>query len=62
MQNGIANIKLYNMVMCGGDGLVMTKSVQICTYLLVLMQKCDGLIAVLLNSLCELSYIKYKCS
>ena len=24
-KNGIANIELYNMVMCGGDGPVMTK-------------------------------------
>ena len=53
--NGIANIKLYNMVMCSGDGLVMTQSVRICTYLLVLMQKCDGLNVVLLDSSCELS-------
>ena len=37
--NGIVNIKLYNMVMIGGDGLVMTKSLRIVIILLVLTQK-----------------------
>ena len=36
MQNGIGIIRFYNNVTYGGDGLVMTKSVRICTYLLVL--------------------------
>ena len=28
-KNGIANIELYNMVMCGGDGPVMTKNAKL---------------------------------
>ena len=28
----LENIKIYNMVKCGGDGLIMTKNVQICDY------------------------------
>ena len=44
--NGIANIKLYNVVMCGGDGLVMT---QMRNFLLVLMRNNGGL-----NAMCYL--------
>ena len=32
VNNGIVNIKLYNMVMCGGDGLVMTQNCANCDY------------------------------
>ena len=35
-KNGIANIKLYNVVMCGSDGPVMTK---MRNFLLVLSAK-----------------------
>ena len=31
-KNGIGNIKIYNMVERGSDGLVMTKSVKIVCY------------------------------
>ena len=31
--NGNKNIKIYNMVKCGGDGLVMTKNDQKCANL-----------------------------
>ena len=31
-KNGIENVEIYNMVKCGGGGLVMTKNVQICEY------------------------------
>ena len=49
MQNGIENIKIYSMVKCSGDGLVMTKNMWL---LLVLMQKTSGLtIYVYWNSL-----------
>ena len=54
-KNGIEILIIYNMVERGGDGLVMTQSVQICTYFTSFNAKCDGLNTVLLDSLCELS-------
>ena len=37
-KNGIEILIIYNMADRCGDGLVMTKTVQICTYFLVLMR------------------------
>ena len=41
-KNGIELLKICNMVECGGDGLVMTKFVRICTYFTSLMQNNGG--------------------
>ena len=54
-KNGIEMLIIYNMVECGGDGLVMTQSVRICTYFTSFNAKCGSLNAVLLDSSCELS-------
>ena len=55
VKNGVELLKIYNMVERGGDGLVMTQSVQICTYFTSFNAKCGSLNAVLLDSSCELS-------
>ena len=58
-KNGIASIKLYNMVMCGGDGPVMTK---MRNFLLVLTRNNGSLMLYYLIVRVNCPYIKYKCS
>ena len=54
------------MVTCGGDGLVMTKSVRIYDYFASFNAKCDGLNGIVLLtvhyvlSVCEISVYRNK--
>ena len=61
-KNGIELLKIYNMVEHGGDGLVMTQSVRICTYFTSFDAKCDSLMLYYLIVRVNCPYIKYKCS
>ena len=62
-KNGMEMLIIYNMADRSGDGLVMTKSVRICTYFTSLTQNNDGL-----NAMCYLIVhiycpcVKNKCS